>query len=222
MTAIAEGTTWEAEAAAPQTSQGATRALDRLDEAGRAVLFTEARTANSFAPIPVTDSELAGIWELAKWPPTAANTQPLRVLYVRTPQGRARLIKHMSDGNKEKTASAPAVAVLAVDTQFHEFIPEVFPFRPELKDAYAANEDMRSNTMRFSGALQAGYFLLAVRAQGLAAGPMAGFDAEGVDAEFFPGGRWKSILVVNIGHPGEDPWFGRLPRLDHSDVIQWA
>ncbi len=208
MTAIAEGTTREA--------------LGRLDEAGRAILFTDARTANNFAPIPVTDAELAGIWDLAKWPPTAANTQPLRVLYVRTPEGRARLVQHMSDGNKEKTASAPAVAVLAVDTEFHEHIPSVFPFRPELKDAYAANEAMRKSTMQFGGALQAGYFLLAVRAQGLAAGPMAGFDADAVDAEFFPGGRWKSILVVNIGHPGTDPWFDRLPRLDHDDVIRWA
>ncbi len=208
MTAIAEGTTREA--------------LGRLDEAGRAILFTDARTANNFAPIPVTDAELAGIWDLAKWPPTAANTQPLRVLYVRTPEGRARLVQHMSDGNKEKTASAPAVAVLAVDTEFHEHIPNVFPFRPELKDAYAANEVMRKSTMQFGGALQAGYFLLAVRAQGLAAGPMAGFDADAVDAEFFPGGRWKSILVVNIGHPGTDPWFDRLPRLDHDDVIRWA
>lgn len=214
MTAIADGPA--------QTEGEALRILDRLDEAGRAILFTGARTANSFAPIPVTDAELAGIWDLAKWPPTAANTQPLRVLYVRTPDGRARLLKHMYDGNKEKTASAPAVAVLAVDTEFHEHIPTVFPIKPELKDAYAADHGMRTATMQFSGALQAGYFLLAVRAQGLAAGPMAGFDAAGVDAEFFPGGRWKSVLVVNIGHPGNDPWFGRLPRLDHDDVIKWA
>jgi hypothetical protein len=47
--------------------------------------------------------------------------------------------------------------------------------------------------------------LLAVRAQGLAAGPMGGFDAEALDADFFPDGRWRSILVVNIGHPGENP-----------------
>ena len=192
-------------------------ALPLLDEAGRALLFTGARTANSFAPTPVTDAELDGIWDLAKWPPTAANTQPLRVLYVRTAQGRERLVRHMNDGNKAKTATAPAVAVLAVDTQFHEHIPQLLPFRPELKDAFAAND-----TMRFSGALQAGYFLLAVRAHGLAAGPMAGFDAAGLDAEFFPDGRWKSVLVVNIGHPGPDPWFGRLPRLDHTDAIKWA
>jgi 3-hydroxypropanoate dehydrogenase len=128
----------------------------------------------------------------------------------------------MADGNKAKTASAPAVAVLALDTRFHEHIPAVMPHKPELKDVLEANETMRTETGRFSAALQAGYFLLAVRAHGLAAGPMGGFDAAALDADFFPDGRWRSILVVNIGHPGEDPWFGRLPRLGHSDVVQWA
>jgi 3-hydroxypropanoate dehydrogenase len=197
-------------------------ALERLDDAGRALLFTDARTANSFAPTPVTDAELNEIWELAKWPPTAANVQPLRVLYVRPGPGRDRLVEHMADGNKAKTASAPAVAVLALDTRFHEHIPAVMPYKPELKDVFEANETMRTETGRFSAALQAGYFLLAVRAHGLAAGPMGGFDAAALDADFFPDGRWRSILVVNIGHPGQDPWFGRLPRLDHSDVVQWA
>jgi len=193
-----------------------------LDEAGRALLFRDARTANSFAPTPVSDAELDGIWDLAKWPPTAGNTQPLRVLYVRTPRGQERLVGHMNDGNKAKTASAPAVAVLAVDTRYHEHIPQLLPFRPELKDVFADDHALRTETMRFSGALQAGYFLLAVRAYGLAAGPMGGFDAAALDADFFPDGRWKSILVVNIGHPGKDPWYGRLPRLDHPDVIKWA
>jgi 3-hydroxypropanoate dehydrogenase len=196
--------------------------LDRLDTAGRSLLFTDARTANSFAPTPVSDGELADVWELAKWGPSAANTQPLRVLYVRSDEGRARLVEHLNDGNKAKTLAAPAVAVLAVDTQFHEHIPDVLPFRPELKDVFAANPEMADTTSRFNAALQAGYFILAVRAAGLAAGPMAGFDAAGVDGEFFADGRFKSILVVNIGHPGENPWFDRLPRLDHSDAVSYV
>ncbi len=154
----------------------AARTLDRLDDAGRAVLFTEARTANTFAPTPVTDAELREIWDLAKWPPTAANTQPLRVLYVRSAEGRARLVEHMNDGNKAKTATAPAVAVLAVDSRFHEHIPAVLPYKPELKEAFETDEAMRGTIGRFSGALQAGYFIMAVRAHGLAAGPMGGFD----------------------------------------------
>jgi 3-hydroxypropanoate dehydrogenase len=196
--------------------------LDRLDQAGRALLFSDARTANSFAPTPVSDAELADIWELAKWGPSAANTQPLRVLFVRTDEGRARLVEHMNDGNKAKTLAAPAVAVLAVDTQFHEHIPDIFPMRPELQDVFASNPEQADTTSRFNAALQAGYFILAVRAAGLAAGPMAGFDAAGVDGEFFADGRFKSILVVNIGHPGENPWFDRLPRLDHADTVSYV
>jgi 3-hydroxypropanoate dehydrogenase len=196
--------------------------LARLDDAGRALLFTEARTANTFAATPVTDDELAEIWELAKWAPTAANTQPLRVLYVRPGAGRDRLVEHMSEGNQAKTASAPAVAVLALDNEFHEHIPALLPFRPELKDVFAGNDTMRNDTGRFNAALQAAYFLLSVRAHGLAAGPMAGFDATAVDAEFFPDGRWRSILVVNIGHPGHEAWLDRLPRLDHDDVVRWV
>ena len=197
-------------------------ALGRLDDSGRALLFTEARTANTFTSEPVTDEELAAIWDLAKWAPTGANTQPLRVLYVRTEQGRDRLLEHMYEGNKEKTASAPAVAVLAMDTEYHEHIPTVLPFKPELRDILAANDEMRASSGQLSATMQAGYFLLAVRAHGLAAGPMGGFDAAGIDQEFFPDGRWKSFLVVNIGHPGENAWFDRLPRLDQEHVVRWV
>jgi len=200
----------------------ASRTLDRLDDSGRALMFTDARTANSFAPVPVSDAELAEIWELAKWGPTAANVQPVRVVFVRTEEGRERLLRHMNEGNRAKTATAPAVAVLAVDTEFYQHIPEVLPFRPEYRDAFAADPELAERTSRFSAALQAGYVIMAIRAAGLAAGPMAGFDAETLDADFFPDGRFKSILVVNIVHPGQNPWFGRLPRLPHEDVIRWA
>ena len=199
-----------------------TTTLPGLDADAKHLLFTGARTANTFADTPVSDSELTDIWELARWAPTSANTQPLRVLYVRPGEGRERLVRHMNDGNRAKTASAPAVAVLAMDTRFHEHIPAVLPFRPELKDVFAANDAKRLETATFNATLQAAYFILAVRAQGLAAGPMAGFDRAAMDAEFFPDGRYRSILVVNIGHPGENPWRGRLPRLHHDEVVQWA
>jgi len=203
------------------TRAGAHR-LSQLDEKAKRTLFTGARTANTFADTPVTDAELTEIWELAKWAPTSANVQPLRVLFVREGEGRDRLVKHLNEGNRAKTATAPAVAVLAMDTRFHDHIPTVLPFKPELKDVFAGNEDLRAGTASFNATLQAGYFILAVRAQGLAAGPMGGFDAAGIDAEFFPDGRFHSILVVNIGHPGKDPWFARLPRLSNDEVVQWA
>jgi 3-hydroxypropanoate dehydrogenase len=203
-------------------SETAELTLERLDQAGRELLFNQARTANTFAPIPVTDDELESIWELAKWPPTGGNTQPMRVVFVRTPEGKERLLSHIVEGNLAKTESAPVTAILAVDRRFHEHIPTVLPFRPEMKDVFEANPEMREKAGSLSATLQAAYFIMAVRANGLAAGPMGGFDSVGLDADFFPDGRLSSFLVVNIGHPGPDPWFDRLPRLDHDQVITWA
>ena len=192
-----------------------------LDAAAQSLLFTSARTANVFSPEPVSDDQLRAITELAKWPPTMANTNPLRILFVRTPEGKQRLSPAMSEGNRAKTASAPVVAVLAVDTDFHDKIPELLPYRPELRDSFVNDPENRERLAIFNGALQAGYFTLAIRAAGLAAGPMIGFDGPAIDAEFFPGRSWKAILVINIGKPGTDPWFERLPRLAHEDYVEY-
>lgn len=194
----------------------------RPDDEARAQLFTNARTANTFDGTPVTNEQLTEIWELAKWAPTAANFQPLRVTYVNSTEGRARLVSHMSEGNKAKTLAAPAVAVLAFDSRFHEHIPTVSPFQAALVPVMEENEAVRISASRFNSALQAGYFVLAVRAIGLAAGPMGGFDADALDADFFPDGRFHATLVVNIGHPDENSYRDRQPRLKHSEVVHWA
>lgn len=196
--------------------------LPALDEAGRRLLFTEARTANTFTDDPVSDEQLHAIYELTKFGPTSANISPLRILFVREGVGRERLLPLMNDGNRDKTATAPVVAVLANDHAFHERIPELLPFKPELREVFAADDAMRENAAGYSGALQAAYLIFAVRAVGLAAGPMLGFDAAAVDAEFFADTTWRSQLVVNIGNPGPNAWFDRLPRLNHDDVIRYA
>ncbi|MGC4807802.1 malonic semialdehyde reductase [Micromonospora sp. DT233] len=194
--------------------------LITLHPTAQAQLFTDARTASTFTDEPVTDAHLRAIHDLAKYPPTASNTQPLRVFYTRPGDARDRLIAHLSPTNRDKTVAAPVVAVLAADTDFHENTHRTFPTRPELRDAFATHPD-REAMARFNATLQIGYWLLAVRAAGLAAGPMAGFDNAGVDREFFTNTTWRSLLVVNIGKPGPDA-FPRLPRLDYDDVVRHA
>jgi len=186
------------------------------------LLFRDARTANTFTDEQVTDEQVAAIYELVKYAPTAMNAQPLRLLLVREGEGRERLLKHMADGNRDKTASAPLVAVLTADVDFHEHLDRTFPVYPGAKENFAKSEETREGMARFNATLQAGYFLLGVRAAGLAAGPMAGFDAAGIDAEFFEGTNQRTLLVVNIGHPGENAWFDRLPRLEHDEVVRYA
>jgi len=192
----------------------------KLDEAARSILFTKGRTANSFSSRPVTDEQLQEIYELMKWGPTWANTQPLRIVYVTTPEGKQRLLSHMQPGNVEKTTSAPVNAVLAVDNRYHDQVPRLLPFRPEMREMLDDNGALRERIRDFSGAMQAAYFIIAVRAAGLAAGPMGGFDQASLDADLFPEGQWSSILVVNVGHPGENAWFDRLPRLDHEEAVR--
>jgi 3-hydroxypropanoate dehydrogenase len=193
-----------------------------LTDEALAALFTEARTANSFADTPVSDDELLSIWNLAKWAPTQANFQPMRTLFVQTREGRERLVEHMSDGNKAKTLAAPAVAVLAYDKGFHQNIAVTTPHLAHMTGYFEENEAARHDSARNNGWLQAGYFVLAVRAAGFAAGPMSGFDAEAVDKEFFPGNEWGSFMVVNIGHPTADSYRNRGPRLEPDNVLAWA
>jgi len=196
--------------------------LEKLDEKGRQIVFTGARTSNSFADTPVSDEELRDIWEMTRFTPTMANTQPLRVVFVRTPEGKERLLPHIAEGNAAKTAAAPVTAILAYDKNWHEQIPHVFPIRPEMKDYFEADEAARHGAGNFSAGLQSGAFILATRAAGLAAGPIAGYDKDGIDKEFFPEGDWTTILVVNLGHPGENPWFDRLPRVPEDIALAWA
>jgi len=190
-----------------------------LDTAALDLLFRTARTANTFTGQPVSDEQIRAIYDLIRDGPTAFNCQPLRIVLVRSAAGRLRLLPHLSERNRAKTAAAPLVAILAADTAFHEHLPHVFPHRPGLKDWLDADPANRAAQARFNAALQIGYLIVGIRAASLAVGPMAGFDPAGLDAEFFPDGRLRCLLVVNIGQPGPDAWADRLPRLTHDDVV---
>jgi 3-hydroxypropanoate dehydrogenase len=182
------------------------------------LLFRQARTPNTFTAEPVSDEQIKAIYDLVKYAPTSINSQPLRVVLLRTPEARARLVPLMLEGNRAKTESAPLTAILAADTEFHEHLPKLVPYNPRVKDWFA-DPGHREHAAKFNATIQVGYFLLGVRAAGLGAGPMTGFDAAAVDQEFFPDGRHRSLVVVNIGIPGPDAWMGRLPRLEHDEVV---
>lgn len=182
------------------------------------LLFTEARTANAFSDEPVTDTQIKAIYDLVQWGPTSMNSQPLRVVLVRSPQARERLVAQLAEGNRAKTQAAPLIAVLAADTDFHDEFPKTFPANPGARGNFA-DEHVRTSFATMNASLQAAYFLIGIRAAGLAAGPMGGFDVEGVSAEFFPDGRHRALMVVNIGVPGPGAFRPRQPRLDFEDVF---
>ncbi|HCA84438.1 MAG TPA: malonic semialdehyde reductase [Streptomyces sp.] len=190
-----------------------------LDAAAQDLLFREARSANAFTDEPVTDEQVQEIYDLVKYAPTAFNQSPLRIVLVRSTEARERLVGHMAEGNRPKTGTAPLVAILATDHEFHEELPQLMPHAPGLKDAFFSERPVREQAGSFNAALQVGYFIIGVRAAGLAAGPMTGFDAAGINKEFFPDGDHAVLAVVNIGRPGENAWAGRSPRLAYDAVV---
>ena len=189
-----------------------------LDEQAQSLLFREARTANAFTDEPIGEETIRTIYELVKWGPTSFNQQPLRVVLVRSPEAREKLVEHMIDNNKEKTRKAPLVAIMGADTDFHENLPTQLPFLPNAKEMFFSEYAVREDNARLNAALQIAYYIIGIRAAGLAAGPMSGFDAEAVSEMFFPGGKHKALVVINIGKPAPNAWWGRLPRLEFDAV----
>jgi len=184
-------------------------ALDRL--------FRTARTHFAWLPKPVPDELLREVYDLAKWGPTSANLAPMRILFLKSEEAKARLKPALSAGNLEKTMSAPVTAVIAYDLEFYEHGPKLFPHM-DVRPWFQGKSAMIEETAFRNGTLQGAYFILAARAYGLDCGPMSGFDAEKVNAEFFPDGKWKANFLCNLGYGDSEKLFPRLPRLEFDEV----
>lgn len=191
--------------------------MDRptLDPGGRALLFEAARTHSAWLDRPVADSTLEELWNLLKWGPTSANSLPLRVLFLKSPETKARLRPALSPGNVEKTMAAPVTAILAYDTRFFDLLGKTFPHDPTARSWFAGpdKEAVAQETAFRNSSLQGGYLILAARAVGLDCGPMSGFDRAKLDAEFFPDGRFRSNFLCNLGYGDPAKLPPRNPRL---------
>lgn len=184
-------------------------------------LFLSARTVHAFRPVELDDAFLHRLYDLLKWGPTAFNAQPARYVFVRSPQGKEKLLPALSSGNRAQTQAAAVTVIVAQDTRFHEHLPSQFPAY-DAKPLFEGNEALRETTALRNASLQGAYLILAARALGLDAGPQSGFDAGKVDAAFFPEGRWKSNFLVNLGVADPAGTFPRGPRLSFDDAARIA
>jgi len=185
------------------------------------LLFREARTVNAFADDGVPDGAVRAAYDLVRWGPTAMNAVPLRLLLVRTPEARARLAAHMSEGNRDRVLAAPLTIVAAADTNFHRHLAMLAPHAVGMVDTFEGDAGSRTGLARQSGLIQVGYLITGLRAAGLHVGAMGGYDAAGIDTEFFADNGWQSLLVLNVGQPAvEDATRPRAERLAFADVAR--
>jgi len=185
-------------------------------------LFLKARTFNKFTAEPVGDELLRQLYELYKWGPTSMNTQPGRVVFVRSEEAKQKLRPTLMPSNVDKTMAAPVVAIVGYDTAFYEHMPTQFPGNPAARDMFAGNTGLSTDTATRNSSLQGAYLIMAARALGLAAGPMSGFNPAMVNEAFFPDGRWKVNFLINLGWGDPAGNRPRGPRLALEDAVVLA
>ncbi len=190
-----------------------------LSETALDQLFTAARTRNAWSDRPVSEDLMRRLYDLTKFGPTAVNNTPARFVFVTSPEAKARLVPLMSEGNQAKTLQAPVAVIIGYDMDFHETLPRLFPHAPGARDWFADAAARRESAFRNSS-LQGGYFMIAARALGLDVGPMSGFDAEGVKAEFFAGTAVEPNFIVNLGYGTDENLFPRSPRLGFEEAAR--
>jgi 3-hydroxypropanoate dehydrogenase len=183
-------------------------------------IFRAARTQNKWSDKPVSNAVLMAVYDLMRWGPTAANSTPARFVFVTTPEAKARLKPHLSEGNREKTMGAPAIAIIGYDLDFPETFAKLFPNNPKMKDMFTGKPDMTQAVAFRNGSLQGAYFIIAARALGLDCGPMSGFNNAGVDGEFFAGTNIKSNFICAVGHGDPSGIFPRNPRLSFDEACR--
>jgi 3-hydroxypropanoate dehydrogenase len=193
-----------------------------LNDQALDAIFRQARSFTAWLPKPVPDDLLRQVYDLAKLGPTSANTMPMRVVFVKSDAAKQRLEPALAPLNVDKTMLAPVCAIVAYDTQFHEFIPRLFPHNPKMKDVFTQpgkEEFAKAHAFR-NGTLQGAYLIIAARAVGLDCGPMSGFDNAKVDTEFFSDGRWKSNFLINMGYGDPKSLHPRLERLPFEEACK--
>ncbi|HVP84637.1 MAG TPA: malonic semialdehyde reductase [Rhizomicrobium sp.] len=183
------------------------------------IIFRNARTQNKWLDKPVSNTMLMAIYDLMRWGPTSANNMPARILFLTTKEAKDRLKPHLSEGNREKTMSAPVTAIIGYDLDFPEHLPRLFPHNQDAKNWFQ-NPTLREITAFRNGTLQGGYFIVAARAVGLDCGPMSGFNNAGVDQEFFAGTNVKSNFICSLGYGDPSGIFPRSPRLSFDEACK--
>lgn len=191
----------------------------RIDDAAIDTIFRKARTFNRWQDRPVDGDVLRALYDLARMGPTAANSCPARFVFVTSAEGKARLKPHLDPGNVDKTMAAPVTVIMAMDMEFYEQLPKLFP-HADARSWYAGRDALIEETAFRNASLQAAYVMIAARALGLDCGPMSGFNAQGVQDAFFAGTSHRPNFLCNLGYGDPEGLHPRLPRLDFDEVCR--
>lgn len=197
------------------------RILSFLVGCAAASLFTDARSFNAWAPAPVPDAMMRELYALLRWAPTSTNGNHGRFVFVRSAEGKSRLLPAVAPGNVEKVRTAPVTVIVAHDLEFWRHLPVLFPHK-DMAARYRDDVQAAEETAFRNGTLQGAYLMLAARTLGLDVGALSGFDRAAVDGAFFAGTSLRSNFLCNLGRGDPAGQWPRLPRLAFEDACSFA
>jgi len=191
----------------------------KLDGNSRKIIFEDAHTHTHWLEEKVDDAVLREAYDLAKMGPTSANCSPMRITFVKSPEAKEKLKQCLQEGNIEKTMKAPVTAIIAMDMEFYEKLPKLYP-QADARSWFAGNQKSIEETAFRNSSLQGAYFIIAARGVGLDCGPMSGFDRDKCDELFFKGTQIKSNFLCNLGHGDKSKLYPRNPRLAFDEACK--
>lgn len=195
-------------------------------------LIEQRMSANRFdASHALTNAEIEELVRLATRAPTAYNLQNWRFIAVRTAEAKARL-RALAWGQPKVEDAAVTFIVCGVlpDAQSLPdrlqpsvaagYMPADMPlaWRTAAVAQYADPRTARDEAVR-SATLGAATLIHAAAALGLASGPMAGFDAEGVARAFGLPENEVPVLLVAVGRAAPGNW-PQKPRRPLAEVLE--
>ena len=192
---------------------------EKLTDSALDTIFRTARTYNGYADRPVGEDQLRAIWDLLKWGPTSANQEPLRIVWCVSQEAKDKLAQFCSAQNAPKVRKAPVTAILAMDMEFYEKLPKLFP-HTDARAWFLGNDGLIQESAFRNSTLQGAYFIIAARMLGLDTGPMSGFDTNKVNEAFFAGTTYRANFISTLGYGDPASIFDRLPRLDFDEANQ--
>lgn len=195
--------------------------IQHLDANAIDLLFVEARNHNWWQDKDVTDDQLREIWDMMKYGSTSSNTQPARLIFIRSQEAKEKLKPCLAPPNVDKTMAAPVTALLAYDLEFFDDFAQNYPVRPEMAERFKNDAAVAEKFAFQQSTLQGAYLIMAIRAVGLDAGAMGGFNTDLADETFLAGKNWKSNFLCNIGYGDLEGIKGpRLYRYDFDEVCE--
>lgn len=191
--------------------------IDHLSADSIDLILRDARSHYAWTDRPVADEVLQEMYDITINGPTSMNTLPARFVFVKSPEGKARLAKSLKPQNVAKMMGAPVTVIVAYDMDFWKELPFLFPHE-DRRHLFDGKPEYCADTAYRNGTLQGAYLMIAARALGLDVGAMSGFSNAIVDEEFFKGTTLKSNFLCNIGYADETALFQKLPRFSFDQV----